>query len=276
MRLSHLWHRSAVSTAAAALAAFGFTTAAQADSIKTVFVIAISAHGGWSPPPSRCSSAPRGGCWDVYAPLQQLQTGLANNTVANYNWITPNQYNDMHSTLSGGYKGLTGDAASIKQGDDFLSQIVPMIMASQAYQNDGAIMVWWDETEGTNANDFSHTSPSSLSLPWPRATTTATPSTTRTPPPSARCRKSSASTDRSSATPPTPRTSPICFGRERSRSPSHLPSTLPAPAWARSSGRAAGGPEPYRAGGTDKAGVQRGYLGSLSTRNSIPPWRYRG
>ena len=159
MRLSHLWHRSAVSTAAAALAAFGFTTAAQADSIKTVFVIAVSAHGGWSPPPSRCSSAPRGGCWDVYAPLQQLQTDLTNNTVANYNWITPNQYNDMHSTLSGGYKGLTGDAASIKQGDDFLSQIVPMIMASQAYQNDGAIMVWWDETEGTNANDFSHTLP---------------------------------------------------------------------------------------------------------------------
>jgi hypothetical protein len=94
-----------------------------------------------------------------YAPLQQLQTDLTNNTVASYNWITPNQYNDMHSTLTGGYKGLTGDAASIKQGDDFLSQIVPMIMASQAYQNDGAIMLWWDETVGTNANDFNHTLP---------------------------------------------------------------------------------------------------------------------
>src|SRR6266481_7272866 len=46
-----------------------------------------------------------------YAPLQQLLTDLANDTVADYNWITPNQYNDMHSSLSGGYKGLTGDAA---------------------------------------------------------------------------------------------------------------------------------------------------------------------
>jgi phosphatidylinositol-3-phosphatase len=99
-----------------------------------------------------------------YAPLQQLQTDLANNTVANYNWITPDQFNDMHTTLAGGYKGLTGDPAKIRQGDDFLSQIIPTIMASQAYQNDGAIILWWDESEGDgvsgdNPDDFSHTVP---------------------------------------------------------------------------------------------------------------------
>ena len=95
-----------------------------------------------------------------YAPLQQLQTDLNNNTVANYNWITPDQYNDMHTALSAGYKGLTGDAARIAQGDNFLSIIVPEIMASQAYQNNGAIVLWWDETEGTatgSTNDYSHT-----------------------------------------------------------------------------------------------------------------------
>ena len=32
-----------------------------------------------------------------YAPLQQLATDLTNNTVARYNWITPDQYNDMHT-----------------------------------------------------------------------------------------------------------------------------------------------------------------------------------
>jgi hypothetical protein len=47
-------------------------------------------------------------------------------------WITPNQYNDMHTALAAGYKGLTGDAAKILQGDDFLRQVVPMIMASDA------------------------------------------------------------------------------------------------------------------------------------------------
>jgi hypothetical protein len=42
--------------------------------------------------------------------------------------------------LTGGYKGLTGDTAYIRQGDDFLSRIVPMIMASRAYRNHGAII----------------------------------------------------------------------------------------------------------------------------------------
>jgi len=97
-----------------------------------------------------------------YAPLQQFLTDLQNNTVADYNWITPNQYNDMHSTLTGGYKGLTGDSANIKQGDDFLSQIVPVIMASDAYKNHGVIILWWDESErdgvaGDNPDDFNHT-----------------------------------------------------------------------------------------------------------------------
>ena len=96
-----------------------------------------------------------------YAPLQQLFTDLANDTVADYNWITPNQYNDMHTTLSGGYKGLTADPAKIRQGDDFLNQIVPVIMASNAYKNNGAIIIWWDESEsdgvaGDNGDKFDH------------------------------------------------------------------------------------------------------------------------
>jgi phosphatidylinositol-3-phosphatase len=97
-----------------------------------------------------------------YAPLQQMASDLANDNVAEYNWITPNQFNDMHTALSGGYKGLTGDAANIKQGDDFLNQIVPVIMASNAYKNHGVIILWWDEAEGDgvagdNADDFNHT-----------------------------------------------------------------------------------------------------------------------
>lgn len=99
-----------------------------------------------------------------YAPLQQLAVDLANNNVADYNWITPNQYNDMHTALKGGYKNLTGDAANIRQGDDFLSQIVPLIMSSKAYNDNGLIILWWDEAEGDgivgdNADDFNHTVP---------------------------------------------------------------------------------------------------------------------
>lgn len=97
-----------------------------------------------------------------YAPLQQLFTDLANDTVADYNWISPNQFNDMHTTLAGGYKGLTGDPAKILQGDDFLRQIIPVIMASRAYKEHGAIIIWFDESEqdgvaGDNPDDFNHT-----------------------------------------------------------------------------------------------------------------------
>jgi hypothetical protein len=96
-----------------------------------------------------------------YAELSQLSTDLANNTVARYTLITPDQYNDAHSALPNGftYKGVnyTGDAAAIAQGDNFLSIIVPQIMASQAYKNNGAIVIWWDETEG--GDDPSRTLP---------------------------------------------------------------------------------------------------------------------
>jgi hypothetical protein len=90
-----------------------------------------------------------------YAPLQQLSTDLANNTVARYNWITPDQYNDMHTALTGGfmYNGTlyTGDEAQIAQGDNFLSIIVPEIEASQAFKNNGEIVIWNDETEGDSS-----------------------------------------------------------------------------------------------------------------------------
>ncbi len=120
-------------------------------------------NGGNDSTPSNPAAA-------FYAPLQQLQTDLNNNTVARYNWITPNQFNDQHTSLTGGYSPkdgsahVTGDAANIRQGDDFLSQIVPTIMGSQAYKNNGTIVIWNDETEpqtgGTDPgqNDTSHTS----------------------------------------------------------------------------------------------------------------------
>jgi hypothetical protein len=93
-----------------------------------------------------------------YAPLQQLATDLTNNTVARYNLITPDQYNDMHSALTGGfnYHGMsyTGVQAAVAQGDNFLSMLVPQIMASQAYKNGGAIVIWFDETVGGDTNQF--------------------------------------------------------------------------------------------------------------------------
>jgi hypothetical protein len=97
-----------------------------------------------------------------YAPLQQLTLDLQNNDVADYNWITPNQFNDMHTTVANGYGGPSGAAAKddrgrIAQGDNFLARAVPLIMASDAYKNHGMIVLWWDESEGGDTPD--HTLP---------------------------------------------------------------------------------------------------------------------
>ncbi len=97
-----------------------------------------------------------------YAPLQQLAFDLANDRVADYNWITPDQFNEMHSGLTGGFAGLTGDAAQIRAGDNAVSRLVPLILSSKAYRDGGAIILWWDESEqdgeaGDNPDDFNHT-----------------------------------------------------------------------------------------------------------------------
>jgi hypothetical protein len=97
-----------------------------------------------------------------YAPLQQLALDLQNNTVADYNWITPDQLNDMHNRVDNGYGGASGtpshsDSANIAEGDNFLARMVPLIMASNAYKDHGVIVLWWDESEGGDTPD--HTLP---------------------------------------------------------------------------------------------------------------------
>ena len=65
-------------------------------------------------------------------PYSEFATDLQNNTVARYNFITPNLCNDMHD-------------CDISTGDGWLSQEVPKILASQAYQDNGALFITWDE-----------------------------------------------------------------------------------------------------------------------------------
>ena len=106
----------------------------------------------------RCDTSTMNAMRLHYAPLQQLALDLANNRVADYNWITPDQYNDQHTSLSKGYgQYASSDSAQIAQGDNFLARIVPMIMASDAYQEHGMIVLWWDESEG--GDDPSRTMP---------------------------------------------------------------------------------------------------------------------
>ncbi len=76
-------------------------------------------------------------------PFTEFATDLASNTVARYNFITPNQCNDMHDNCSPVNNG-------IRQGDNWLAAVVPTILASQAYSNNGALFITWDESFGAD------------------------------------------------------------------------------------------------------------------------------
>jgi phosphatidylinositol-3-phosphatase len=71
-------------------------------------------------------------------PYPEMARDLRHNTVARYNFITPNVCDDMHDTCS----PLNN---SVQQGDTWLSRQVPLILNSQAYRRGGALFITWDE-----------------------------------------------------------------------------------------------------------------------------------
>jgi PKD repeat protein len=76
-------------------------------------------------------------------PFTDLAGDLQSNVVTRYNFITPDLCDDMHGNTG----CLTGNAL-VTAGDTWLSENIPIIMASQAYSNNGVIFITWDEGEG--------------------------------------------------------------------------------------------------------------------------------
>jgi phospholipase C len=81
-------------------------------------------------------------CIDHVRPYEELAQDLSKDSVASYNFITPNLCDDMHN----GDGCKTADA--VKNGDDWLASEVPKILGSAAYKRGGAIFITWDESEG--------------------------------------------------------------------------------------------------------------------------------
>jgi hypothetical protein len=75
-------------------------------------------------------------CISHIRPFTQLAGDLAANTVARYNFITPNLCDDMHDACSGN---------PIAHGDAWLAKHVPEILNSTAYRSGGALFIVWDE-----------------------------------------------------------------------------------------------------------------------------------
>ena len=87
-------------------------------------------------------------CTNHIRPYTELARDLTNNTVARYNFITPNLCNCMHG--GAGCPPIN----RILVGDIWLSNEIPRIMASQAYSNKGAIIITWDEGTGNAAGPY--------------------------------------------------------------------------------------------------------------------------
>src|SRR5579864_3161354 len=73
-----------------------------------------------------------GQCPANVVPMSQLATDLSGNT-PQLSWITPGLCNDGHDCGAG-------------TADRWLSQMVPQITASQAWQQNGVLLITWDES----------------------------------------------------------------------------------------------------------------------------------
>ncbi len=93
----------------------------------------------------------------LIVPFDQFDQDIAAAGVANFVWISPDQCNDMHGVSSDNAAAVgIPDCASpasgldhnvIARGDRFLSVTVPKIMNSQAWKEDSAIVIVWDEDD---------------------------------------------------------------------------------------------------------------------------------
>lgn len=71
-------------------------------------------------------------------PYTELAADLTNNSIARYNFITPNQCHAGHDTCAPQYD-------AVRQSDDWLASEVPKILNSAAWSNNGALFITWDE-----------------------------------------------------------------------------------------------------------------------------------
>ncbi len=80
--------------------------------------------------------------------FSQFSTDLANNTVPDFSWITPDQCHDMHGRSDPGdacdFSNVQGLIAT---GDAFLSSTVSAIMNSRAFNGNSVIFITWDESD---------------------------------------------------------------------------------------------------------------------------------
>ena len=78
-------------------------------------------------------------CISHIRPISELDTDLTAGAISRYNFISPDDCHNMHTSCTGDNQILTGDT--------WLSQEVPKILATSAYKNGGALFIVFDEAD---------------------------------------------------------------------------------------------------------------------------------
>lgn len=104
--------------------------------------------------------------------LNQLTTDLAAvATTANYTFITPNLCDDGHDGSGTGASGTTcanGNPGGLTSADAFLQTWVPKIMASPAFQQDGLLVITFDESSYiTSSSTNASTGQTTINITFP-------------------------------------------------------------------------------------------------------------
>ena len=100
---------------------------------------------------ARCSRIVPANSGDNGGPDNLFLSDLASpSTASNFIWLTPNLCNDMHSSATC-TNGCTsdGDATCLKDGDSYLSSVIPQILSSNLFTHQkAALFVTFDEGNG--------------------------------------------------------------------------------------------------------------------------------
>src|SRR6266487_4587 len=89
-------------------------------------------------------------------PLTLFDQDSKSANVPNFVWITPDVCSDMHGVSAGAAQSLGIPACAtydgiIARGDNFIHTIVPEIMSSPAWNEGSAIVIAWDESNGSSS-----------------------------------------------------------------------------------------------------------------------------
>lgn len=103
-----------------------------------------------------------GDCAKNVVPDTQFYSDLANHTLPNYIWMSPDLCHDGHLSTGSGNTCPNGGPytdfpSGIAQADAWLSGTIPQILASPEYKNGGLLIITWDEGD-QGGNGFSEDS----------------------------------------------------------------------------------------------------------------------